>query len=144
MASPIDATPSVCFTGQERRIGRDVGGRDRRPVSGSVLTPTRSPESGSRCNIPPLSRRHRPAELVLETHQLVIGGVGVVVGVGLGDAHGHAVGEYGQEDEDVKGLEDSLRVEPGEPSVTCGDGLRTQEKDISTPPGPAPPCGWGC
>lgn len=45
----------------------------------------------------------------LETHQLVIGGVGVVVGVGLGDAHGHAVGEYGEEDENVKGLEDSVK-----------------------------------
>lgn len=45
----------------------------------------------------------------LETHQLVIGGVGVVVGVGLGDAHGHAVGEYGEEDENVEGPEDSVK-----------------------------------
>lgn len=39
----------------------------------------------------------------------MIGGVGVVVGVGLGDAHGHAVGEYGEENENVKGLEDSVK-----------------------------------
>lgn len=41
-----------------------------------------------------------------ETHQLVIGGVGVVVGVRLGDAHGHTVGKNGKQDENIKRLKD--------------------------------------
>lgn len=65
-----------------------------------------------------------------ETHQLVIGGVGVVVGVRLGDAHGHAVGEYGEENENIKGLEGSVKGcnGPENPPITCGEGLQTQRK----------------
>lgn len=43
--------------------------------------------------------------MVQETHQLVIGGVGVVVGVRLCDAHGDTVGENGKKNKNVKGSE---------------------------------------
>ncbi|TNN73251.1 hypothetical protein EYF80_016414 [Liparis tanakae] len=41
-----------------------------------------------------------------QTHQLVVGRVGVVIGVRLGDAHGHAVGKNGQQNENIKWLEE--------------------------------------
>lgn len=42
----------------------------------------------------------------VETHQLVIGGVGVVIRVRLCDAHGYTVGENGKKNENIKGPED--------------------------------------
>lgn len=39
----------------------------------------------------------------------MVGGVGVVVRVRLGDAHRHAVGENRDEDENVKGPEDAVK-----------------------------------
>ena len=36
------------------------------------------------------------------THQIVIGGVGVIVWVGFGDSHSDTVGEDGEEDEYIE------------------------------------------
>lgn len=83
----------------------------------------------------------------LETHQFVIGGVGVIIGVRLGHAHGHTVGKYGEKNENIKGLEDpvkgpTVRKAPRTPRSQWAE--KHRGKDISTPPGPAQPCGWGC
>lgn len=43
----------------------------------------------------------------------MVGGVGVVVGVGLGDAHGHTVGKYGEKNENIEGLEDWVKGRTG-------------------------------
>lgn len=89
---------------RERERGRgEVGdGTDGRKAGGDP-----PPEFGLFCLVP------TPPATGGGTHQLVIGGVGVVVGVRLGDAHGHAVGEYGEENENIKGLEDSVKGSNG-------------------------------
>lgn len=39
---------------------------------------------------------HLGCILPLKTHQFVIGGIGVIIWVGFGDPHGHAVGKNGK------------------------------------------------
>lgn len=53
----------------------------------------------------------------VETHQLVIGGVGVVIRVRLCDAHGYTVGENGKKNENIKGPEDGSQ---GDNVSVCG------------------------
>lgn len=61
----------------------------------------------------------------------MIGSVGVVIGVRLGDAHGHTVGKYGEKNEDIKGLEGSVKgltARKAARTPTSRSGLKTPRK----------------
>lgn len=84
----------------------------------------------------------------------MVGSVGVVIGVRLGDAHGHTVGKNSEQNENIERPEGcgqgyNTHVMPQHKInkglfMWWGTNMPDTQKDISTPPGPELPCGWGC